>query len=326
MNPAARTKGAALAPEVVARRVAITGATGFLGRRLVGVFAQSGWRIRILARRDPVPVLGGLLDVEVTPGGLEDRASLDQLCEGADVVIHAAGLVKARRDLDFHRANVEGADRLAQAVLATSPQAHTVLVSSLAAREPRLSPYAASKRAGEAAMAARLGARLTVLRPTAIYGPGDRETFALFAAAAAGWRLPVLHPDARITLIHVEDVARTVLGLAEAPRPGRVAVCDDRPEGYGWAELMTAAASAVGRDPSLFRAPETLVRIAAGASLMTRLYGRAPVLTPGKAAELLHRDWSITPHEGGAPVTGVAFTLDQGFADTVAWARKAGWL
>ena len=198
-------------PESGTPRVAITGATGFLGRHLVRTFTQAGWRVRILARRDPVPALGGSRNVEVTPGGLEDRASLERLCDRAHVVVHAAGLVKARHDRDFHHANVEGAERLAEAIRTSSPTAHAVFVSSLAAREPTLSAYATSKRRGELAMEARLGDRLTVVRPTAIYGPGDRETFALFAAASSGRPLPVLHPSARITLVLVAAVTTEAL-------------------------------------------------------------------------------------------------------------------
>jgi len=257
---------------------------------------------------------------------MEDRASLERLCHGMDLVVHAAGLVKARHDRDFHHANVEGAERLAEVIRTSNPAAHTLLVSSLAAREPTLSPYSASKRRGELAMEARLGDRLSVVRPTAIYGPGDRETFALFAAAAAGRPLPVLHPSARITLVHVEDVARAILGMATAPSPGTVAVCDGRPDGYIWSELMTAAAAAVEREPRLFRPPEALVRAAATLSASTRFLGYSPVFTPGKANELLHRDWSISPQELGVPAAENGFSIDRGFADTVKWARRAGLL
>jgi len=309
------------------RRVAITGATGFLGQHLVKAFADTGWTVRVLARRDPVAAVRGIAGLEVTPGDLEDEGALRALCQEADVVIHAAGLVKARRDSDFQRINADGAHRLAQAARAVAPAAHVILVSSLAAREPQLSPYAASKRAGEVMMAARLGDRLTIVRPTAIYGPGDRETFALFAAAADGRPLPVLHPAARVTFVHVSDVARTMLAFADGPpRSTPVTICDDRLPGYSWRELTAAAAQAVGRELRTFRLPEIALQIAGTLSELSRLYGRAPVLTAGKAREILHRDWSVSPEERGPEPAPVVFPLVQGFADTVAWSRHAGWL
>jgi len=311
---------------VVARRVAVTGATGFLGQHLLKAFADAGWTVRVLARRDPIATFGSMARLEVTPGDIEDEGALRALCHGADVVIHAAGLVKARRDADFHRINADGADRLAQAAQAVAPAAHVILISSLAAREPQLSPYAASKRAAEVMMAARLGDRLTIVRPTAIYGPGDRETFALFAAAARGQRLPLLHPAARVTFIHVSDVARNMLALADGrPRSTPVTICDDRLSGYSWRELTSAAAQAVGREPRTFRLPEIALQIAGTLSGLSRIYGRAPVFTAGKAREILHRDWSVSPEERG-PAPAVVFPLVHGFTDTVAWARRAGWL
>ncbi len=308
----------------MARRVAITGATGFLGRHLVRVFDRAGWRVRVLARRDPVAAFGAV-EVEVTPGGLEDPVTLGALCDGADLVIHAAGLVKARRDVDFHRVNVEGAGRLAQAAAERAPTARVLLVSSLAAREPGLSAYAASKRAAETAMAARLGDRLTVARPTAIYGPGDRDILPLFVAAARGRPLPVLHPEARITLVHVEDAAQALLALADSPPlAGPIAVCDDRPQGYGWDELTDAVARAVGREARTVRLPDMAIQAAARLSGLSRLWGRSPVLTSGKAREILHPDWSVRPGERGAAVSPILFPIERGFADTVAWARATG--
>jgi len=311
----------------VTRRVAITGATGFLGRHLVSAFTDAGWTVRVLARRDPVAAFGIMAGLEVVPGDLDDEGALQALCHGAEVVIHAAGLVKARRDSDFHRINADGADRLAKVAHSVAPAAHVLLVSSLAAREPQLSPYAASKRGGEVAMAARLGDCLTIVRPTAIYGPGDRETFALFAAAARGRPLPVLHLEARITLVHVADVAQALLALANGPsRSSPVAICDDRPQGYSWQELNAAVAEALGCKSRTFHIPDMGLRIVGGLSGGSRLFGRSPVLTSGKTREILHRDWSVSPEERGPEPLPIAFPLVHGFADTVAWARSAGWL
>lgn len=302
---------------------ALTGATGFLGRRVARELARQGWRVRVLTRRDPVHSDWQDFEPEVVVGDLSDTAALAALTRGADVVIHAAGLVKARRLDDFRRVNAEGAQKVAEA----AGDAHLLLVSSLAAREPQLSPYAASKRAGEDAARAAAGGRLTVVRPPAIYGPGDREILPLFRAAARTPILPVFADHARTALIHVEDAARQVAALADrAPQGATYALSDSRPEGYGWAEIMRAAAEAMGGRPRLVRTPGAVVRGLAAASVLRRLAGEAPIFTPGKARELLHPDWSVAPHERAAGLPQPEFDLSTGLAHTAQWYRAAGWL
>lgn len=309
------------------RRVAaVTGATGFLGRFIVRALADQGWQVRVLARRDPIDPLWRKLEPEVVPGDLADEAALRQLCRGAGTIVHAAGVVKARSAAAFHAVNAEGARRLAAAAQAVADGAPVLLVSSLAAREPQLSAYAASKRAGEAAATAVLGDRLTIVRPPAVYGPGDRETLPLFRAAAASPVLPLLHPSARIALVHVEDAARQIAALAGKDGPATVALCDGAPDGHSWSEIMSAAAKAVGRRPALVRLPDAAIRGLGLAGELHRWMGGVPMLTSGKARELLHRDWSLRPEETAHDLPPARFDLARGMAQTARWCRQAGWL
>lgn len=306
---------------------ALTGGTGFLGRHLARALAADGWRVRLLARRDPTGVLGPGATPEAVLGDLADAAALRRLCDGADLVVHAAGRVRAPGLAAFRAANVDGARAVAAAALAARC-VRFVLVSSLAAREPRLSPYARSKREGEEAVAAVLGEAARVVRPCAIYGPGDRETLALFRAAALSPVLPVLAPDARVTLVHVEDAARAVAAFAAdpAPRLGPAALCDARPDGYGLREIMAAAAAAVGRRPRLVVAPDALLSAAGRLGDLAGRLGAPAALTSGKARELLHRDWSVTAEARWSAAPPPRFGLADGFGHTVAAHRAAGWL
>lgn len=309
--------------------LALTGATGFIGQHLLGALTQAGWRVRLLLRREPSGSEWRRSRPEVVAGGLADEAALARLVEGADAVIHLAGLIKAARRADFFAVNADGAARIAQTTRRVSPNAHFMLVSSLAAREPLLSDYAASKRAGEAAALDAMGARATVLRPPAVYGPGDRETLRFFQVAR--WpRVPLLGPtEARAALIHVHDLVRLIVALAAVEPSGRVlAAADERPQGYGWAELLGAAAGAVGQPaPRFVQAPQTLLRGIALLGDLARLGGSASMLNSQKLRELHHVDWAVTPGERARPGGWAAqFDIDRGFADAVAWYRAAGWL
>jgi nucleoside-diphosphate-sugar epimerase len=306
----------------VAPLAALTGATGFLGRRLVRRFEEGGWRVRLLVRR-PADADAFALN-ETVLGDLADAAALERLAKGADVVVHCAGLIKARSAAEFLAVNAQGCARLAAAT-----RGRMVLISSLAAREPRLSDYAASKHAGETAAREILGERLTVVRPPVIYGPGDRETLTLFRFAAHAPLLPVpAAPAARLVLAHVDDVAVAVLALMGPDvRGGLFAVGGDRPEGYGWREVARAAAAAVGRAPPIVEIPAAGL-LAAGrlSGFLARGPGSAPIFTLGKAREMLHGAWQVSAAELAPAAPPARFTLAEGFADAVAWYRREGWL
>jgi nucleoside-diphosphate-sugar epimerase len=307
------------------RIAALTGATGFLGRAVCEALSARGWKLRILARPEVEPPPGA----EVVLGRLADAGALDRLAQGADLIVHIAGLVKAHTPAGFRPVNVDGARRMAEAAARHAPAAQFVLVSSLSAREPRLSAYAASKAAGEAAVRQVLSPeRLTILRPPAIYGPGDRETLALFRAVDRLTFGPLPGPpSARLAMIHVADAAEQIVAEAEAPASGDVrALADAHPEGYAWRDIYGEAARAVRRRPHVFAAPGAAILAIGALGSLTGRFGPAQIMTLGKAREALHGDWGVRPEELAPHRPEPRFDLASGFADAVAWYRSAGWL
>jgi nucleoside-diphosphate-sugar epimerase len=311
------------------RLAAVTGANGFIGRWLVPELARCGWSVRLLLRRDPVAPEWQHLRPEIVAGTLADPAALENLVEDAALVVHAGGLIKAATRRQFFEVNRDGTAAIARAARASVPDAHFMLVSSIAAREPGLSDYAASKNAGESVVRETCGLRATILRPPAVYGPGDRESLRFFQVARHRY-VPVPGPvDARTAMIHVQDLARLVAALAAAePAGATLTAADAHPQGYRRDEIFRAAARAVGNDsPRLVRAPGPLLRAVAQAGDVARLFGRAAMLNSQKLREIRHPDWSV-PAAGVARAPGwtPAFGLQDGFADAVAWYRRAGWL
>ncbi len=306
------------------RLVAVTGATGFVGPHLVSALARRGWKVRLLVRRwSPLPSLPGA-DAEVVLGDLGDADALRRLVDGADAVIHAAGLIKARDPNDFMTVNAEGTARLS----ALAPAALFVLLSSLAAREPQLSPYAASKRAAEQALESRSEPWLAVRAP-AVYGPGDRETLAYFRAAARGLAPQPRGAAARLSLIHVEDLAEALaLTVQQAPEISIYEIDDGRPVGYGYGDMAAAAGKALGRKVTPLPIPRAAMEAVGWLNGWRHaLGGSAQILTRAKVRELFHPDWVVHDHRLAA-ATGfrARYDLDAGFGDTIAWYRRQGWL
>ncbi|HEY6980859.1 NAD-dependent epimerase/dehydratase family protein [Reyranella sp.] len=306
------------------KRIAVTGATGFIGPHLVAALARRGWTLRLLIRRwSPLPSLAGV-EAEIVWGDLADEAALGDLVAGVDAVVHAAGLIKARRSQDFMVVNRDGTARLS----AAAPDVPFVLLSSLAAREPQLSAYAASKRAAEEVLSRRQASWLAVRAP-AVYGPGDRETLAYFRLARRGIALQPAMAGARLALIHVADLAEALASAVERAPPVSVYEIDDGHEGgYDYSDMARAAGQALGRREHKVRVPRMMMRAVAAANEGVQSLGGPPrILTSDKVNELFHPDWTVHDHRFA---TAVGFTprfdLGSGFRDTILWYRAQNWL
>lgn len=303
---------------------ALTGGTGFLGRHTIRALDNAGWDVRILARRTPrLPELDDLT-CEVVMGDLNNKGALHALCDGAHAVIHIAGVVKAPTGAAFMAANAAGAANVAAAWRAAAPGAHFVHVSSMAAREPHLSHYAASKRAGEDAI--RGDGEWRILRPGAIYGAHDEETLKVLKLANMPVQIMLNAAGARVGMIDVRDAARMIAAAAGSRDPGAVhELLDRRRDGYRWDELATTAATALGRTPRPFRLPGAVLKTAgAVGGALARLTGSAEMLTPGKVREILHPSWAADPDlPPPADLPDATIPLADGLADMAAWAKRA---
>ena len=299
--------------------LAVTGGTGFVGQHLLDLAIGRGHQVRALTRRPKEEYDG----VEWIEGSLEDRDALERLVQGSDAVIHVAGVINALDKAGFEAGNVRGT----LAMLAAATAAGTrrfVHVSSLAAREPNLSQYGASKARSEKLVESS-GLDWVIVRPPAVYGPGDKEMFEMFRMAKAG--LILLPPRGRLSLIHVDDLARLLLNLAEREEPVKLTIepHDDRPNGWTHKEFADALRRAVGRRAVSLATPRPLLRVGAALDRLVRR-DRAK-LTPDRAAYFCHPDWVVST--GNAPPPDLwrpQVETVRGLAETAEWYRARGWL
>jgi 2-alkyl-3-oxoalkanoate reductase len=274
------------------RRVLVTGATGFIGRRLIPTLIDRGHDVRALVR--PASAGRDLFDpgCEVCLGELTDADAVSVALAGIDAVVYGAGAVRGRSFDDFRQANVAGLQTLTDVLRTAAERPAVVLLSSLAASRPELSPYAASKREGERVLGAAGLARWTVLRPPAVYGPGDVEMRPLFDLARRG---VLLRPGPRhqtLSLIHVDDLCRAVadcLVHADACHAQTFSLHDGRDGGYDWDAIGRAV---TGHRVRQLGVPGWLLGALAHANLViAAVTGRLPMLTPGKVHELRQPSW-----------------------------------
>lgn len=245
---------------------------------------------------------------------------MKQALDGVSQLVYAAGSVRGRAPEDFEAANVTGV-KVAAAVLASNqPRVPMLLISSLAASAPKLSHYAASKRAGENALRDSGLTRWAILRPPAVYGPGDRELKGTFTAIRRGL-VPLVAPaDQHLPFIEVSDLAAAVTAWsrhAGACAGGTFAVHDGQPGGYDWQAIREQIGPA--RTISL-RVPNPLLDALSHVNLwLARIVGYAPMLTPGKVRELTYMGWTcsndaFTAATGWAPQVRLAQGVEAMFA------------
>ena len=300
-------------------KLAITGGTGFVGRRLIDLALERGHDVQALTRR-PQETRAGIDWIE---GSLDDRDPLERLVTQSDAVIHVAGVINAPDAAGFERGNVDGT----LAMLAAATAAGTrrfVHVSSLAAREPKLSQYGASKARAEDLVAGS-GLDWVIVRPPGVYGPGDRETLELFKMAKAG--LILLPPRGRVSFVHVDDLAALLLNLAEREEPVKEVyeVDDGRPNGWTHREFADALAKAVGSRAISIATPSLLLRTGAMLDKLVRR-GKAK-LTPDRAAYFCHPEWVASSHKmPPADLWRPQIATPAGLAATASWYRQQGWL
>ncbi|MEO8189505.1 MAG: NAD-dependent epimerase/dehydratase family protein [Acidobacteriota bacterium] len=320
----------------------LTGATGFLGAHVARSLLAHGWTVRALARGGPERLKDLVsLGVVPVPGDLSARTDLAAAALNVDAVVHVAGITKARTREDYREGNARATALLVEAARQSAPEALFLLVSSQAAAGPArrgrpvteedsarpISWYGESKREGEEAVKAGWRGPRVIVRPSIVFGPGDRGLFVLFQAARRGW-LPVPAGDSKVQLIRAERAAEAIARAAARPDlSGRTGFLAD-PDPIAISDLSRLIARLPSRRPHLMPVPRVLIRAAGAAeTLVETLTRRSRPFNADKAREILAGDWTCS---------GTAFARDlalpgppplfEELSATWDWYVRSGWL
>ena len=252
-------------------RVAVTGASGFIGRTVVPALRARGHDVRALDR--------------AVVGDLAEATDWSAHLAGTDVVVHLAALAHARHvDAARLRAvNVDAALALGKAAAAAGIRMLQMSSVKVLGEETRLRPfddlsplaprgaYARAKADAEAGLRAIPGLSLVVLRPPLVYGPGVKANFlALMRAVARGWPLPFAGIENRRSLVYAGNLADAVLRCVESPLANGHAygVTDGAP--VSTPALCLALGDALGRPARLFAFPHVILELASPAKGLAR--------------------------------------------------------
>ncbi len=276
------------------KRIALTGATGFVGSHLLDELVSRGYHVNALARRPQQP----RENVNWILGDLDNQNALNELILETDCLINVAGLIKAKSRSDFLHANTESVNKLVHTVNNSGKSYHFIQISTLAAREATISDYAQSKNFAEQALKKETGKNVTwtIIRPPAVYGPGDTETLKIFKSLK--WRIALIPAEqqARVSWIHVTDLARAISTAInnEDCFSQTYEIDDGSEQGYSHTEFYNVVSDLLSVNPAKITIPKIILKIIGHSNdIIGRIFGYIPMLSSQKVNEICHTDWVV---------------------------------
>lgn len=332
-----------MSAEASAPLALVTGASGFVGSHVVDELVRRGARVRCLLRATSSRRWLEGKPVEVALGDVCERTSLDAAVQGADWIVHAAGLTSARDSAEFHRANASGTANLLHAALEARPAPRRFLyISSQAAAGPSrdgtpvtedlppqpVSPYGQSKLAGET-LVMRAADRLPVvsIRPPTVYGPRESSLLKYFRAVKHHLR-PEPGGPRSFSIVYAEDHARAVWECLTQDRAvGRIYFVGG-PDITSVREMGDLIERAIGTWAIRFRVPSLLLQTGALAGeAIGSLTGRTAFFSRAKLREITAGPWIVSSRRIREELSwSPATPLETGVHVTARWYREVGWV
>ena len=326
--------------------ILVTGSTGFIGLRGLDYLANKGNIIRVFLR--PESVVGTLPEgVEVVRGSFSDLEALACAVRGVDRIVHLAGLTKAVDEAGYNAGNVTPVENLLDAISEHNKTLKRFLfVSSLTAAGPAseglcgvresdfpnpVSAYGRSKlRAETLCMERSTDIPITIVRPPAVYGPGDRDVLQVFQMLAKGVLVTAgSAAKQRFSMIYIDDLVSGIMMAARADKSvGRIYYITSR-HSCSWDDLIAASQPVIGFKKLLkVSLPKPLVYLVGLVIGSAGVFsGKPSLINRDKANELVQDYWVCSPDQAELDFGFNAGTsLDEGVAKTISWYYRQGWM
>ena len=317
----------------------VTGATGFAGSWLVKKLLARGYGVIALSRGKRALESCGNKGAGVYLGDLTNKESLSGLDGDFDYVFHLAAARDSAGHKECYRVNAQGTRNLLETLVEKKARLKKfIYVSSMgvsglgndsAPKTEKDAPrpnsiYTQSKLMAEKEIMNR-GADIPyiIVRPSKIYGPGDRRILLHFKLVKHGFT-PMLGLKQRfLSLCHVEDLSDALLAAAQSPRVNEIYYfCDG--QCYSWDEFYGSIARVLRKKTKTMFAPQFANSVMLSAArLLNYLHLRCLYLEPNTFIELKSRYWLCDPSKFFEDFSyRPRFSLDEGMEQTAEWFKK----
>jgi nucleoside-diphosphate-sugar epimerase len=331
----------------MSNKVLITGASGFIGYHLIEAAKKEGLEVHAALRRSSnTDHLKPLDPVFVYPE-LSNKNALQKLLKEGDYsyIIHAAGATRAKTGQAYNAVNADYTRLLAEAVLeAEIPLKRFVFMSSLAALGPLpyhqeqpiteateplpITSYGKSKLLAENYLEELKELPLTTIRPTAVYGPREKDLLILFRTLNKGLDAYIGTSPQRLSFVYAKDLAKVTVSALLKEQNGHKAYNISDGFSYDRYALADAFKEASGKNPRRFHLPLGVLKLAANLmELGTTFSSIAPVINREKVKELTAPNWFCSIEAAKRDLNyQPRYNLQAGIAETWKWYKSNNWL
>lgn len=328
------------------KKILITGASGFVGFHLVSAASEAGYEVHAAVRKSSrITDIKPFVDKFIYPD-FKQITSLVSLfsSEKYDYVIHAAAMTKAKSEAEMIAVNVGVTERLLEAAFQVpEPPKRFVFVSSLAAIGPvgyldelitestpynPVTMYGRSKREAEKMVRAKFPDKpISIMRPTAVYGPREKDLFILFDTMNKGLDAYVGRAPQKLSFVYVGDLVDALLRACVSPQQGQEVFNISDGGIYSRYEMAEIFKKTFRRKLIRIHVPYALVKTVAQISQW--LYSKSPktpVLYPERLGELTAENWGCDiTHARQRLGYRPRYDLDSGLTESLRWYKENNW-
>lgn len=322
----------------------VTGGTGFIGSHLVDKLLEKGYEVKCFTRKSSnLRWLTGK-PVEIVCGSFFDDTSLHKAVEGVDYVFHIAGAVMAKTKQGFYISNQLATKNLAEACIKYNKNLKRfVYLSSGTVCGPSksgkpiietddcnpITTYGKSKLEAEKELLKRIEELpLTIIRPSAIYGPRDEAIYQYFLAVSKGLISLIGFSDKHVSMIHIHDLINGIMLAAENEKALGQIYNISSEKNYSWKEIGDVCRKVIGRKTITLRLPHFIVYASGAVSqLLGYLSPKGAVFNIEKAKDFTQKYWTFSP-EKAVKELGYKqeISLEEGVKDAINWYKQNSWM